>query len=201
MEQEGDQALPSRAAAMARSLEAAARTTGLDAAAVARLGLAYRLGMAPRVTRLDDDHHPAYLHPGRSALVLLRDVGPRAHEALEVAAILESEDPDLRVGPDVVRRALGDAVAGAVESVPVSSDPRLLERLVALDEPTALAALAERLDHLRHLHLRPELRAVWANRHTHVVEGWLPFATRTDAVLARRFAHWARTFGRRLSAP
>jgi hypothetical protein len=74
----------------------------------------------------------------------------------------------------------------------------MLERLVGLDDGLGLAVLAERLDHLRHLHLRPDLRGCWGRRHEEVSAVWLPFANRTHAGLGRRFAHWERTFARRL---
>ena len=63
-------------------------------------------------------------------------------------------------------------------------------------EPVRLVALAERLDHLRHAHLRQDLgaaREAW-ERASRV---YLPVAERTDRTLARRYASWCRTFPRR----
>ncbi len=183
---------------MARSVVRAARAAGLERAALARLRRAHDLAMQPRLAALDDDHHPAYLHPGRSVLIVLRDVGPLDGTALAVAALLESEDADLRVPPERVARAIGPDVAGALGSIPGPGEKDLVERLVGLPAGLAIAALAERLDQLRHLHLRPDLRSRWGERHREALAVWLPVAGRVDARLATRFAHWAGSFERRL---
>jgi hypothetical protein len=152
--------------------------------------------MAPRLRALDDDHHPAYLHPGRSVLLLLRDVGLLPGLTLAVAAVHETVDAELRVSPDTVGAELGDSVADVVASLPSPGAEHLAERLVTLDEQARIAALAERLDQLRHAHMRPDLewRAAWEEAGA----VWLPVAERTHARLADRFRHWHRAFGRRL---
>jgi hypothetical protein len=188
-----------RVASMVASVGSALRSTGVagpDATVVLR---AVGLAIDPRVTSLDDDHHPAYLHPGRSVLILLRDVGRVAGLALATAAVLESEDEGLRLPDARVRSALGEGVAAAVRDVPHPGDEALVERLLRLPNDVALAALAERLDHLRHLHLRPDLERLRGTRHEEVVRAWHPFAERVDARLATRYGHWVRTFGRRLN--
>jgi hypothetical protein len=182
---------------MAASVASAARAAGLDTEAIDLVSHAHALAMAPRLRALDDDHHPAYLHPGRSVLVLLRDVGPLPAEVLAVTAVHETVDEELRVGHDVVRSELGDAVADMLESLPLPGAEGLAERLVTLEEGARFAALAERLDQLRHVHLRPDLdgRAL----HGEAGATWLPVAERTHARLADRYRHWHRAFGRRLS--
>ena len=183
---------------MARSLSAALATAGYPPQDVLRLGQAFATAMAPRIERLEDDHHPAYLHPGRSVLVLIHDVGAVPCTTLVTAALLESEDHQLRVPPGEVTR-FGARIVADLAALPLPGDERLVERLVGLSREGALAALAERLDHLRHLHLRDDLRPRWAERHREVVGAWLPFAERTEPRLATRFAHWERTFRRRVA--
>lgn len=187
-----------RGAAMAMSVVKAARACGLPPEGLDLLSRAHALAMKPRVDALDDDHHPVYLHPGRSVLVLLRDVGPLPAEVLASAAVHDTEDEKLRVPLATVREVLGDEVADIVESLPLPGDERLTERLIILDEGPRLAALAERLDHLRHAHLRED-RAWWREIHEETGVAWLPVAERTNARLATRYRHWHRTFGRRLT--
>jgi hypothetical protein len=182
---------------MAGSVTSAAAACGFEPDAVARLDRAHQLAMAPRLEALADDHHPAYLHPGRTALVLLRDVGPVALAALCAATVHESEDAELRVGSESIRDALGDAVAEIVTSLPLPGDERLVERLVTLPEGPLLAALAERLDQLRHAHLREDL-ALWRALYEEAGAAWVPVSERTHPRLADRFRHWYRSFGRRL---
>ena len=185
-----------RAEQMARSVRAAMAGLGYPTGDEERVGEALSWAMLPRMAALDDDHHPSYLHPGRSALVLLRDVGRVEPDALLTAVLLESGDPDW--APDLAACPPGlDDVAPRVRSIPRPGSEDLAERLVALDVGTALAALAERLDHLRHLHLRDELQPTWADHHEEVTGVWMPFAARTHETLARRYAHWARSFGHR----
>ncbi|GMR13689.1 MAG: hypothetical protein BMS9Abin29_1902 [Gemmatimonadota bacterium] len=187
-----------RGAAMAMSIERAARAHGLPPDGIDLLGKAHALAMRPRVDALDDDHHPLFLHPGRSVLVLLRDVGPLPAEVLASAAVHDTEDDDLRVPLAAVRATLADEVADIVESLPLPGDERLTERLVILEKGPRLAALAERLDHLRHAHLRED-PAWWRAIHEEAGAAWLPVAERTNARLATRYRHWHRTFGRRLT--
>lgn len=183
---------------MARSLATAARRHGSSDADVGALGRAFALAMGPRMERIEDDHHPAYLHPGRSPLLLLRDVGDVDVSILVVAAIHESIDGEVRVRPGDIEETLGPAALRAVESIPRPGDERLAERLITLGPGVSLAALAERLDHLRHLHLREDLVDLWAETHREVLRAWLPFAQRVDRQLAVRYAHWARTFVKRI---
>jgi (p)ppGpp synthase/HD superfamily hydrolase len=185
-----------RADLMAASVARAARAAGLDDAGFELLARAHALAMRPRIAALEDDHHPAYLHPGRAVLLLLRDVGPLPASTLAAAAVHETVDDDLRASEEAVRDELGDEVADLVASLPASGDEGLAERLVTLDEQARLAALAERLDQLRHAHLRPDLewRAAWEEAQA----VWLPVAERTHPRLADRFRNWHRAYGRRL---
>jgi len=180
---------------MAKSVASAAWAAGLTDHDVDLVGRAHALAMMPRIEALDDDHHPAYLHPGRCALLLLRDVGPLPALTVAVAVVHETVDEALRLPLEAIRRELGDMVADVVTSLPGAGDERLLERLVTLDGQARLAALAERLDQLRHAHLRPELD--WRVAHEEAGAVWLPVAERTHPRLADRFRNWHRAFARR----
>jgi len=185
-----------RAEAMAASVERFVRAAGLGSGAVDLVGRAFALAMEPR--RVLDEHDPAFLHPGRSILILLQDVGPLAPEVLAAAAVHESEEPSFRLEADAVRRELGDAVAGMVTSLPHPHDEDLVERLVTLDEGARLAALAERLDHVRHAHLRED-RARWLALRDEVSGAWAPVAERTHPRLADRYRAWLRAISRKLA--
>lgn len=187
-----------RAAQMARSVLAAGRARGFGRPDLAAVERVLDLSMAPRLEQLDDDHHPAYLHPGRTALVLLRDVGDVDPAVVIVGVLHESSDSSLRVPSERIAELVGRSGAAAVASIPLPGDPRLIERLVGLGPGVALAALAERLDQLRHLHLREDLMDGWADTHAEVASAWLPLAARTHPLLTRRYEHWTRTFAKRI---
>lgn len=183
---------------MAASLVRAGRFFGMTEAGVARLSTAHALAMQPRVVKLDNQRHPAYLHPGHTTLILLQDVGVVDAPFLAAAALLESEDDDLRVGLDSVRAVVGDDVADIVTTVPTPGPADLVERLVTAPEAVRLVALAERLDQARHAHLR-EADGAWRRALLdEVLQIYLPVAERTHAKLAARFRHWSTAFGRRL---
>lgn len=166
---------------------------------VATLSRAHTLAMAPRVAALDDDHHPLYLHPGRSALILMRDVGTTDPTVLAGALLTESEDEAFRIPVSRVGEAVGDEVARLVSVIPGPGDEDLAEALVVAEEEVRLVALAERLDHLRHAHLR-EADPGWKRLiHEQAVRVYQPVAHRTHPRLAQRYDHWCRTFAVRIS--
>jgi hypothetical protein len=82
---------------MAASIVRVIREHGLAPEGIDLVSRAHALAMQSRIELLDDDHHPSYLHPGRSVLVLLRDVGQLPAEILATAAVHDTEDKDLRV--------------------------------------------------------------------------------------------------------
>jgi len=183
---------------MAASVVRAARSLGVPAPEVGALSHAHAVAMEPRVAALDDDHHPLYLHPGRSVLVLLRDVGCTEGAVLCAAALTESEDDAFRIALPIIGEAVGPGVAALVEAVPRPGDESLAEKLVTASENVRLTALAERLDHLRHTHLRDADHA-WRRRiHEEALAVYLPVAHRTHPRLAQRYDHWCRTFARRV---
>jgi hypothetical protein len=182
---------------MAASVATVAKRHGLEHPELARIEHALAEAMRPRETTLSDDHHPAFLHPGRVALVLLNDVPETTVDSIELAVLIESRDPELRVGDERLRTELGDRVVAARAAIPSPGSEGLVERLVTLDAAEALAALSERLDHLRHEHLREPVTP-WPELVEEVARVWLPVADRRSAGLARRYRHWLRTFQRRL---
>jgi len=186
----------------------AARKAGLDPSAVDRVARAHRLGMAPREPGrggLPSEQHPAYLHPGRTALILLQDVGERDPRVLAVGLLAESRELELRVDPEEVEAFGGPEFAAWWRALPMPDwrgsgdgdalpDEELLEALVLAPEPIQRVALAEALDQVRHAHLwaSPEER----RRARELVEGVFgPVAPRVDPVLDRRFAWWRRRVG------
>ncbi len=187
-----------RGSAMAASLARTAQTFGVDGPGVALVSRAYALAMAPRVEHLDDDHHPLYLHPGRTALILLRDAGVTEANVLAAACVTESEDDIFAVHQGDIRSVLGDEIAQFIAALPRPRSATWVEDLVSGSEDVRLVVLAERLDHLRHAHLR-DAETEW-ERAVHAEGGavYLPLAERTNATLARRYRHWHRTFSRRL---
>lgn len=187
---------PSRAGRQARSVEAALAGRGLGFDATRGAIAALAAAMEPRADL--DDHHPSYLHPGRSALVLLHDVEDLPADAVRLAILHESQDRALQPPADRIEQVAGSEAVAALAAMPLPGDDALTERLVLLPRPDGLAILAERLDHLRHLHLRTDLENGWADTHEEVRRVWLPFAQRLEPRLARRIGHWDRTFAKRL---
>ena len=171
---------------MARRLAGEVAGAGIRGEALFQVLEAYRLAMVPRMERLVGDD-PAFLHPARSALILLADVGGATPSVLAASILVESEEAELRAGAERVEEVLGRAVAEVLESVP-SSGPGLLPRLLAADEDARLITLAERLDQVRHVHLRSPGALRRMHRQTRDI--YLPVASRTHRTLERRFRRW-----------
>jgi (p)ppGpp synthase/HD superfamily hydrolase len=184
---------------MAASVARTARELGLPADGITLLNRAHALAMAPRVARLDNQRDPVYLHPGHTVLVLLRDAEVRDPVTLAAAALTESEDAAFRIADEVVRAEVGEDVAGLVRAVPMPGREELAEELVVAPETVRLVALAERLDHLRHAHMRGAPRTWRREVHEEAMRVYLPVAERTHAKLAARYRHWGRAFSRRLA--
>lgn len=183
---------------MHASVAAEAKSVGLSTEAVEAVKRVHALAMEPRVETLDDDHHPAYLHPGRTALILMQDVGRLDASVLALAMLHESGDRALRAADQRIQEDLGEATVALLASLPRPGDEDLVERLIGLSQGLSLAVLAERLDHLRHLHMREDLVDMWADTHAEVSAAWLPFAGRVHKQLTLRYAHWTRTFAKRI---
>ena len=175
------------------------RRAGLADPAIDGVLDAYRLAMEVRSRSLDDGH-PDFLHPARTVLVLLLDAGVRDGTLLTAAALCESHRPELAVPVERARERVGEASARLVAAVPTpeSSGDLLLEDLVAAPPHVLLLAVAERLDHARHLHLAP--REEWTPFHETACSAYAVAARRTGPRLAGRYAFWCRNFQERYLA-
>jgi (p)ppGpp synthase/HD superfamily hydrolase len=183
-----------RAQTMAVKLAAYARRAGLDPA---MLVAAYEMSVAHRLAVLGDVFHPDLLHPARTALILLEDAGCTDDVVLAAATLTESEFAPLRLPDARVRAVFGDRVADLVAAVPApaGSTETLLEELVGLPRDVALIAVAERLDHARHLHFREN--GVWPSFLEQIREVYLPLAGRVSGGLQTRLSRWSGAFEER----
>lgn len=186
-----------RGADMQESVARVARANGVSDGDVALLVRGHEMAMGPRLVALPDQEHPSFLHPGRTVLVLIRDAGVLDGVVLAAAALVESRRPDLRVDEATLRAGMPAEVADRRAAVPGREQPGLAEALVTADAATRTVALAEHLDHLRHLHMLPD-RGDWPELFDEAERIWGPVAERTHPELARRYALWIRTFRRRL---
>lgn len=186
-----------RARAVVERLQRAASSAGLENGDTGRLTAALAASLQRRSDRFRDPQHTDFLHPARTALILLHDTPLTDADALTAAVLIDTEQPALTFSADEAA-AIGGAGAASVLAalpVPAAAGEDLLERLVTAEERVRLVALAERLDHARRLHLRPTER--WHALHAEVEAVYLPVADRTDATLARRFRWWADMFTER----
>lgn len=185
-----------RAEAMARRILRTAGRLGVDDRGQGRLRRAFDIGMAPRMERGLDDHHPDWLHPSRTALILMDDARVADPGPIAVALVTETRDRALRIEAETLR-AVDPELASLAAEVP---DPDragdgLMEALIAVSTQAALVAVAERLDHARHLHLRD--RDEWAMYHATTCSIYAPVARRTHPALAGRIDWWCTTFQQR----
>jgi len=183
-----------RVETMTAKLAAYARRAGVSSDPLVH---AYEVAVESRLTVLRDVFHPDLLHPARTALILLEDAAVRDADVLAASALVESEFAPLRVPSSVVTRDFPPRVAELVRTTPdpLEAGEELLARLVEGPPDVALIALAERLDHARHLHFRDP--ALWPSFYAQVGAVYLPFAHRASPPLAQRFSRWSLAFGRR----
>jgi (p)ppGpp synthase/HD superfamily hydrolase len=182
---------------MAAKLTAYAARAGV--ADVALVADAYHIAMQPRLRYLASVFHPDMLHPARTALILLENAGCTDARVLAAAQVTETLTSAMRVPSRDIAMALGDQVAELALAVPdpAAREETLVEELVTADEDVALIAVAERLDHARHLHMRDA--AGWPAYFRQTVSVYLPLAERVNEELFLRFQRWANAFQRRLS--
>lgn len=179
---------------MAERIGETARSLGIEDGGVHLITSAYALAMEPRRRLLEDDHHWAYLHPARSALILMDDTGERDPTVVAAAALVETEDEHLKVSANRLPSTVGPEVAQLVAAVPPPCGDDLVEALVVADPAVARMALAERLDQLRHAHLWEDLDRR-RRAHAEARSVYLPLAERTHPTLARRYRWWCAMFG------
>jgi hypothetical protein len=177
----------------------AAWSMGSTAAEPVRAAVAAALAVRDAV--VEDDHDPRLLHPARTVLILLSDAGCRDAHTLAAAAGIESIDAPLRPPGETIRASAGEIAAGIAAAAPLpAAEEHLLEALVTAPAETAVAALAERLDHARHLHQRPDID--WPTFLAQIEDVYVPVALRLSPPLARRLERWAEAFrSRRLLRP
>jgi hypothetical protein len=181
---------------MGRRVLRHAERAGIPAGDVATVALAHELAMAIRAANLPDDQHADFLHPGRTALILLTDAGVREGSIVAAGCVCETLRPSLRVPAVKIAVSLGSNISALVASVPVLEDREdLAERLVTASEQTQVIALAEHLDHARHLHLRPQ--EDWSDGYALTCAVYLPVAQRTHPALHRRLRWWCGMFEER----
>jgi hypothetical protein len=171
---------------MQRRLERRLGRAGLPTADAERVLDANAAALLRRLDALRDEEHPDLLHPSRTLSILLDDCDVVDAELLEAAASVESEFAALRIAP---RNDLARGVPAP------DTDENLLEALVVATADVRLIALAERLDHARHLHLRES--ESWSAFHATMCDIYRPVARRTHPQLARRYDWWCPMFGRR----
>lgn len=178
---------------MGHRLDEAAAERGVEEGGRARIARIHEAAMALRRDDGVGQHHRDYLHPGRSALILLIDLDEADATTLCAAVAFDSERSDW-IPRDAV--AADSELSALVASLPPSGDDDLAERLVVADEPVRRAALAERLDQLRHAHLWPDIEAR-RRAHREAEAVYAPIAERTHPAFARRYDWWCRMFAAR----
>ena len=181
---------------MADRLDRTAPIHGVDDAGRSLIEQAFRAAMVPRLKAVPDDHHPDYLHPGRTTVILLDDVGLGEPVALAAACLVDTQRPELEPSNRDLLDRVGPEVLDFRERVPRAGSERLLEDLLASEPQVALVALAERLDHLRHAHLWGDLEAARV-AHAEGSGVYLAVAERTHPLLARRYTHCCRAFSQK----
>jgi hypothetical protein len=189
-----------RARAMRQRVLDRASNEALSYADLQLLDAALSASLSHRDEILPDDHDIDALHAARSVLILLDDARVTDPVALAAAALLESERPDLDVvatggytPPDAVLRVL--AAMPSHTAVPLDV---LLEELLPLEPDLMAVVLSERIDHARHLHLRP--RELWQAGLEVEEAVYLPLAARYGGLIGRRYARWHRAFTARIGA-
>ena len=180
---------------MAERVRRTAVEAGLSKPGVELLTRAHALAMTPRLAALLDDHDPAYLHPGRTAVILLDDLALVDAEWIATAMLLDTVRPDLEVSLDALRE-LPEPVIARWKELPRPDAETLVEDLLALEPDALNVALAERLDQLRHIHLWDDVEHA-ARVYVHAAETYSRVAVRSHPELARRYAWWTRTFARK----
>jgi len=179
---------------MAARVDRTAVAMGVDRSGRDLIGAAIEAARAPRLAVIDDDHHPDYLHPGRTAVVLMDDVGLADPVALAAACVLDTRRNDLEPPDREVSERVSAAVTAFRNVVPRPGSDTLLEDLLASEHDVLLVALAERLDQVRHAHMWGDVAEARA-AHEEASEVYLKMAERAHARLAARYSHWCRAFG------
>ena len=169
----------------------------MGAAAGALIADTVLRALAPRSAL--DPEGPVYLHPARTVLILVADAELYDVDALAAAALLETHHPDLAAEASCAPTERAGALLAAVPRPAATDDDELRERLVSAEPEVRLVALAERLDHARHLRQYPE--SEWLPMYRGVRDVYLPVAEWSDRLLGARYRRWATAFARRIGEP
>jgi (p)ppGpp synthase/HD superfamily hydrolase len=180
---------------MAAKLEAYATRRAVDPASIVA---AYQSAISVRLPVLTDIFHPDFLHPARTVLILLEDAECTDATVLTAAALVESVYPSMRQREDVIAKEFGAGVAAITAAVPKPDQPsdQLLEDLVTASYDVGLIAVAERLDHARHLRFRDQ--KYWQPFYDQITSVYLPFSSRVSEQLHTRLERWSTAFLREL---
>jgi (p)ppGpp synthase/HD superfamily hydrolase len=186
-----------RADAMADRLRRTAGWRGLSPDQANRLADCFLAAMRRRAAAIGDEHDPAYLHPARTALILLDDVGMQDADVLYAAVVHDAARPGLAMRSDDLRDLAGDRAADIIDRLPNpdADADTIMETLVTLPAGVLALYLASQLDLARHLHLGDP--AGWTAGHARVTASLIPLAHRCNPLLAKRFERWAGAFRRR----
>jgi hypothetical protein len=199
-----------RAAAMARRLVISAWRAGASERTAERLERAFLATIDFRTTVAADAEDHRFLHPARTALILIDDAGVTDGDALAAATMVESVDRAVSPGAEWATAVAGADAAAVLAAVPLPAADAddadgyalLLEQLVTADPLPCLVALAEQLDQARHLHLRLRPADLSGSGPTpdpalflaRVRAVYAPVAARAQPLLGRRFERWAGAF-------
>ena len=178
---------------MADRVDRTAVAAGVDRSGRDLIGTAMEAAKKPRLAVIHDDHDPDYLHPGRTVVVLLDDVGLADPLALAAACVLDTRRGDLEPPDREVTERVSADVTAFRGAVPRPGSDTLLEDLLASEPDVILVALAERLDQVRHAHMWGNLAEARA-AHQEASDVYLKMAERTHTLLAARYTHWCRAF-------
>ena len=179
---------------MAEKLSVYGQRAGVDDTALVEA--AYWAAIEPRVEYFGNVFDFDVLHPARTALNLIELTQCKSAVVLAAAQLVETHHTEL---DGVVSGELPENVRALARVVPsplTLQSEELLEALVTADDDVALIAVAERLDHARHLHMRDS--SLWADFYQQTQEVYLPVAQRLHPELYARYHRWATAFGRRL---
>jgi (p)ppGpp synthase/HD superfamily hydrolase len=183
-----------RAETMAQKLVTYAGRAGIGD--VALIEQAYWIAVSPRVEYFGNVFDFDVLHPARTALIIIELAGCRSADVIAAAQLTESYLPDLAGKTSDALPVQVNQIAAAVPNPLDLETAELVEALVTADDDVALIAVAERLDHARHLHMRDP--SGWRPFYQQVLTAYLPVAERVHPELHARFYRWATAFERRL---
>lgn len=184
---------------MAERIARASRRAGFGDAVALRARRLFERVIEHRRSAVADERDPEFLHPGRTAIILTEDLRVLDYACVAAGIALDSLHPERT--PDAETLIMWDEhdAARLLGEIPLGADDEMLtEALVTASAAARTVALAERLDHARHLHLRDAQD--WTAFHQDVARLYLPLAARTNATLERRYKWWTRMFARRFLA-